>query len=69
MCSSDLSALTTQTARQTTLKTVLTNMTDADAAQASTNLTEAQNAFEAAADVFNALKGMSLLNYITTTTA
>jgi flagellar hook-associated protein 3 FlgL len=62
-------ALTNQQARQTTLKSVLTNMTDADAAQAAVNLTQAQNAFQAAAEVFNTLKGMSLLSYMTSTTS
>jgi flagellar hook-associated protein 3 FlgL len=61
-------ALTTQQARQTTLKTVIGNMTSADTAQAATNLTQAQTAFQAAADVFNTLQGMSLLNYLSTST-
>jgi flagellar hook-associated protein 3 FlgL len=61
-------ALTTQTDRQTTLSTVLGNMTDADAAKAATNLTEAQTAFQASAQVFNTLKGMSLLNYLSGST-
>jgi flagellar hook-associated protein 3 FlgL len=61
-------ALTTQTDRQTTLSTVIGNMTNADAAQAATNLTEAQTAFQASAQVFNVLKGMSLLNYLSSST-
>lgn len=57
-------ALTTQTDRQTTLTGVLGDMTNADAAAAATNLTQAQTAFQASAQVFNTLKGMSLLNYL-----
>ncbi|HUO23759.1 MAG TPA: hypothetical protein VMU59_14695 [Caulobacteraceae bacterium] len=60
-------ALTTQTARSNTLQTVIGDMTNADAAKAATNLTQAQDAFQAAADVFNTLKGMSLLNYMSST--
>jgi flagellar hook-associated protein 3 FlgL len=63
------SALTTQTDRQTTLATVIGNMTNADAAQAATNLTQAQTAFQASAQVFNTLKGMSLLNYLSSSTS
>ena len=61
-------ALKTQTARQDTMTTVINNLTEADTAKAATNLTQAQTAFEAAAQVFNTLKGMSLLNYLTPTT-
>jgi len=61
-------ALTTQTDRQTTLTSVLGTMTNADAAAAATNLTQAQTAFQASAQVFNTLKGMSLLNYLTSST-
>ena len=61
-------ALKTQTARQDTMTTVINDMTQADTAQAATNLTQAQTAFEAAAQVFNTLKGMSLLNYLSPTT-
>jgi flagellar hook-associated protein 3 FlgL len=61
-------ALTTQTDRQTTLAGVLGTMTNADAATAATNLTQAQTAFQASAQVFNSLKGMSLLNYLTSST-
>ncbi len=61
-------ALTTQTARQSTLTGVLGGMTDADAAAAATNLTQAQTAFQASAQVFNTLKGMSLLNYLSSST-
>lgn len=61
-------ALTTQTDRQTTLTNVLGTMTNADAAAAATNLTQAQNAFQASAQVFNTLKGMSLLNYLSSST-
>jgi flagellar hook-associated protein 3 FlgL len=61
-------ALTTQTDRQTTLTGVLGTMTNADAAAAATNLTQAQTAFQASAQVFNVLKGMSLLNYLSSST-
>ncbi len=61
-------ALTTQTDRQTTLTNVLGTMTNTDAAAAATNLTQAQNAFQASAQVFNTLKGMSLLNYLSSST-
>lgn len=61
-------ALTTQTTRQSTLQQVIGGMTVADAAQAATNLTQAQTAFEASAQVFNSLKGMSLLNYLSSST-
>ena len=57
-------ALATQTDRQTTLTSVLGTMTNADAATAATNLTQAQTAFQASAQVFNTLKGMSLLNFL-----
>ena len=57
-------ALKTQTDRQTTLTSVLGTMTNADAATAATNLTQAQTAFQASAQVFNTLKGMSLLNFL-----
>ena len=60
-------ALTTQQARQTTLQSVIGDMSNADAATAATNLTQAQTAFSAAAQVFNTLKGMSLLNYMSST--
>jgi flagellar hook-associated protein 3 FlgL len=62
------SALKTQTDRQSTLSTVIGNMTNADAAQAATNLTQAQTAFQASAQVFNMLKNMSLLNYLSSNT-
>ena len=61
-------ALTNQTNRQDTLQTVIGDMTNADTAKAATDLTLAQTAFEASAQVFNTLKGMSLLNYLTPTT-
>lgn len=61
-------ALATQTDRQTTLTSVLGTMTNADAATAATNLTQAQTAFQASAQVFTTLKGMSLLNYLSSTT-
>jgi flagellar hook-associated protein 3 FlgL len=61
-------ALTTQTARQSTLEQVIGGMTAADAAQAAVNLTQAQTAFQASAQVFSSLQGMSLLNYLSTGT-
>lgn len=61
-------AVTTQTDRQTTLTNVLGDITDVNEAQAASDLTQAQSAVQASAQVFLALKGMSLLNYLTGTT-
>jgi flagellin-like hook-associated protein FlgL len=61
-------ALTTQQSRQVTMETVIGNMSNADMAVAATNLTQAQTSFQAAAQVFNTLQGMSLLNYLSPTT-
>jgi len=57
-------ATTAQTDRQTTLKNVLGDITDVNMAQAATDLSQAQSAVQASAQVFLALKGMSLLNYL-----
>jgi flagellar hook-associated protein 3 FlgL len=57
-------AITTQTGRQTTLTTSLGDMTDINMAEAAANLTQAQTAVQASAQVFMTLKGMSLLNYL-----
>lgn len=62
-------ATTTQTDRQTTLTNVLGDITDVNIANAAADLTQAQNAVQASAQVFLALKGMSLLNYLTGTSA
>ena len=62
-------AATTQTDRQTTLKTMLGNITDVNIAEAASALTQAQTAVQASAQVFNTLKGMSLLNYLTSSTS
>lgn len=59
---------TTLQAQQTTLQSTLGNMTDADMAQAATNLQLAQVAVQASAQVFSSLKGSSLLNVLSTTT-
>jgi flagellar hook-associated protein 3 FlgL len=60
-------ATTAQTDRQTTLKNVVDDMTSVNMAQAASDLTQAQNAVQASAQVFMTLKGMSLLNYLTST--
>jgi flagellar hook-associated protein 3 FlgL len=57
-------AATTQTDRQTTLKSSLGDMTDINEADAATALTQAQTAVQASAQVFMTLKSMSLLNYL-----
>jgi len=54
-----------QSDRQTTLKNVLGDITDVNVAQAAADLSQAQNAVQASAQVFLTLKGMSLLNYLT----
>lgn len=61
-------AATTQTDRQTTLTNMLGDITDVNMAQAATNLSQAQSAVQASSQVFIALKGMTLLNYLSTTT-
>ena len=61
-------AQTTQTDRQSTLAGVLSGLTAANMADASTQLTQAQTAVQASAQVFTMLKGMSLLNYLTANT-
>ena len=62
-------AATAQTARQTTLTNVLGNITDVNMAQAASDLSQAQSAVQASAQVFLTLKGMSLLNYLTSSTS
>lgn len=57
-------AITAQTDRQATLTTSLGDMTDVNMAQAAANLTQAQTAVQASAQVFMTLKGMTLLNYL-----
>ena len=54
-----------QTDRQTTLTNVLGDITDVDMAKAATDLSQAQSAVQASAQVFLTLKGMSLLNFLT----
>jgi flagellar hook-associated protein 3 FlgL len=54
-----------QTDRQTTLTNVLGDITDVNVAQAAADLSQAQSAVQASAQVFLTLKGMSLLNYLT----
>jgi flagellar hook-associated protein 3 FlgL len=58
-------ATTAQTDRQTTLTNVLGDITDVNMAQAAADLSQAQSAVQASAQVFLTLKGMSLLNYLT----
>ena len=43
---------------------MLGDITDVDMAKAATDLSQAQSAVQASAQVFMALKGMSLLNYL-----
>lgn len=61
-------ATTTQTNLQTTLKTSLGDMTDVNEANAASALVQAQTAVQASAQVFETLRSMSLLNYLTGTT-
>jgi flagellar hook-associated protein 3 FlgL len=61
-------ATTNQTDRQTTLTNVLGDITDVNMAKAASDLTQAQTAVQASAQVFNTLRGMSLLNYLSSTT-
>ena len=61
-------AVTTQTDRQSTLTNSLGDMTDINEATAAANLTQAQTAVEASAQVFTTLKSMSLLNYLSSST-
>jgi len=61
-------AATTQTDRQTTLTNVLGDITDVNMAQAAADLSQAQSAVQASAQVFLTLKGMSLLNYLSSST-
>lgn len=58
-------AAKTQADRQTTLKNMLGDITDVNMAQAASDLTQAQTAVQASAQVFMTLKGMSLLNFLT----
>lgn len=51
-------------ARQTSLAGMLSDITDADMAKASSNLEQAQLSLQSAAYVFQALKSSSLLNYL-----
>ena len=53
------------TNQQTTLGTMIGGITDANVAQVSANLQQAQLAVQATAQVFLALKGSSLLNTLT----
>jgi flagellar hook-associated protein 3 FlgL len=62
-------ATTAQTDRQTTLTNVLGDITDVNMAKAATDLSQAQSAVQASAQVFLALKGMSLLNYLSTSSS
>lgn len=62
-------ATTTQTDRQTTLTNVLGDITDVNMAKAASELSQAQSAVQASAQVFLTLKGMTLLNYLTSSTS
>ena len=61
-------AVTSQTDRKTTLTNMLGDITDVNTAQAAADLAQAQTAVQASAQVFQTLKGMSLLDYLTATT-
>jgi len=56
--------VTSLTSQQTSLAGLLGNMTDADMAQASTNLQQAQMAIQASAQVFSTLKSSSLTSLL-----
>jgi len=56
--------VTALTAQQTSLTGLIGNMTDADLAQASTNLATAQQSIQASAQVFETLKNSSLVNLL-----
>ena len=58
------SVSTNLTDQQTTLTTQLSNLTDADVAQVASNLSLAQDALQASAQVFSTLKSASLLTYL-----
>lgn len=60
-------ALSNQQQRQTTLQTIIGNITDADMAQAAQQLSQAQTAVQASAKIFASLQSSSLLNYLTGT--
>lgn len=60
---------TALTARQTALTNTLGDLTNVDQAKAATNLTLAQTALQASAQVFASLNNTSLLNVLSTTTA
>jgi flagellar hook-associated protein 3 FlgL len=57
-------SLTALKARQTALTTTLGDLTNIDQAKAATNLTLAQTALQASAQVFSSLKNVSLLNFL-----
>ncbi len=57
------------TSRQTMLQTLIGNVDQADVAQATTNLQQAQLSIQAAGQVFQALNASSLLNTLTATQA
>ena len=56
--------ITALTDQQTSLAGLIGNITDADLAQASTNLATAQQAIQASAQVFQTLKNSSLVNLL-----
>ena len=56
--------ITALTAQQTSLAGLIGNLTDADLAQASTNLATAQQAIQASAQVFQTLKSSSLVSLL-----
>ncbi len=56
--------ITALTDQQTSLTGLLGNITDADLAQASTNMATAQQAIQASAQVFQTLKNSSLVNLL-----
>ncbi len=61
--------LTALSDRQTALQGVATDITSVNIGQVDTNLTLAQNALQASADVFQTLQSSSLLNLLSSTTS
>jgi flagellar hook-associated protein 3 FlgL len=61
--------ITDLTDQQTALQGVTTNITSVDLGQVETNITLAQNALQASADVFQTLQTSSLLNLLSSTSS
>jgi flagellar hook-associated protein 3 FlgL len=61
--------ITDLTDQQTALQGVATNITGVNLGQVETNITLAQNALQASADVFQTLQSSSLLNLLSSTSS